>query len=211
MAQQLRQIALSWKWFSMGLRQQGENGIFTPCRRLKGPRGPAIIVRSGSVCDDVEFLVSDIRWLAVRSGLKLIFVSLPHRRISVEDHTSIFTSLREALLGYRGAYRFVTGADTNTRLCGCSDGRLVGDAVCLSLTGLPQMDADKLAYLAEFLYEFDLRADNTCTDRVMPTRRAWISVKQSLTAAAEEELQMVSCCLRSQLTWKIVALSRVLI
>ena len=59
--------------------------------------------------------------------------------------------------------------------------------MCPPLTGLPQKDADKLAYLAEFLYEFDLRAENTWTDRTMPTRRAWIQVKHSLTAAAEDE------------------------
>ena len=84
-------------------------GIFTPCRLLGGLRSPAITVRSGSVCDDVEFLVADTRWLTVRSeSLKLIFLSLhvPHRRISVEDYMSIIAGLREALLVYFGAYRF---------------------------------------------------------------------------------------------------------
>ena len=90
-------------------------GIFTPCRLLGGLRSPAITVRSGSVCDDVEFLVADTRWLAVRSE---IFLSLhvPHRRMSVEEYMSIIAGLREALLVYLGANRFVTGAETNSRL-----------------------------------------------------------------------------------------------
>ena len=57
-----------------------------------GLRSPAIIVRSGSACDDVVFLASDTCWLAVRSeSMKMIFVSLhlPHRRISLVDSTSI--------------------------------------------------------------------------------------------------------------------------
>ena len=59
--------------------------------------------------------------------MKMIFVSLHllHRRMSLVGYTSIFTVLREALLGYRGACRFVFGTDTNTHLWGCSDGRLL--------------------------------------------------------------------------------------
>ena len=61
-------------------------------------RIPAIIVRSGSVCDDVVFLASDTRWLAVKSdSMKLICASLhwPHRRISLVDNMSMFTALWE--------------------------------------------------------------------------------------------------------------------
>ena len=47
----------------------------------------------------------------------------------------------------------------------------------------------KLACLADFLYEFDLRADNTWTEVARPTRRAWSSVKNLLVAAAEKESQ----------------------
>ena len=64
-----------------GIGIGGGHGIFTPCRH-------AIIVRSGSACDDVVFLASDTRWLAVRSeSMKVIFVSLhlPHRRTSLVD------------------------------------------------------------------------------------------------------------------------------
>ena len=131
-----------------GIEIKGGHGIFTPCRQLGGLRSHVIIVRSGSVCDAAVFLVSDTRLLAVRSeSMKLIFVSLrlPHRRLSLDDHMSIFTVLREALLGYRGAYRFVFGADTHTRLWDCSDGRLIGDSVCPPLSGLPQKDADTTA------------------------------------------------------------------
>ena len=133
-------------------------------RQIGGLRSPAIFVRSGSACDDVVFLASDTRWLAVRSeSMNMIFVSLhlSHRRISLVDCTSIFTVLREALLGYRGAYRFVFGMDTNTHLWGCSDERLIGNSVLPLFAGLSQKDADKLVCLTEFLYEFDLRADNT--------------------------------------------------
>ena len=85
-----------------GVEIRGGHGVFTPCRQLGGLRSPAIIVRSGSACDDVVFLASDTRWLAVKSeSMKMIFVSLhlPHRRISLVACTSIFTVLREALLG----------------------------------------------------------------------------------------------------------------
>ena len=102
---------------------------------------PAIIVRSGAACDDVVFLAFDTRWPAVRSeSMKMIFVSLhlPHRRISLVDYTSFFTILREALLVYRGVYRFVFGTDTNTRLWGCSDGRLIGNSVPPPFAGLSQ-------------------------------------------------------------------------
>ena len=50
-----------------GIGIRGGHGIFTPCRQLGCLRSPAIIVRSGSACDDVVFLASDTRWLAVRS------------------------------------------------------------------------------------------------------------------------------------------------
>ena len=59
-----------------------------------------------------------------------------------------------------------------------------------SCAGLSQKDFYKLTYLAEFLYEFDLRADNTWTEVATPTRRAWSSVKHTLAVTAEEELQM---------------------
>ena len=120
--------------------------MFTPCRQLGGLRSPAIIVRSGSACDDVVFLVLDTRWLAERSeSMKMIFVSLhlPHRRNTLVDYTSICTVLQEALLGYRGAYRFVFGTDTNTHLWVCSDGRLIGNSVLPPFAGLSQKDADK--------------------------------------------------------------------
>ena len=176
-----------------GVEIRGGHGVFTPCRQLGSLRSPAIIVRSGSACDDVVFLASDTRWLAVKSeSMKMIFVSLhlPHRRISLVACTSIFTVLREALLGYRGAYRFVFGTDTNTHLWGCSDGRLIGNSVPPPLGGLSQKDADKLVCLTEFLHEFELRADNTWTEVATPTRRAWSSVKNLLVEIAEEESQM---------------------
>ena len=44
---------------------------------------------------------------------------------------------------YRGAYRFVFGADTHTQLWCCSDGRLIGNPVLPSFAGLSQKDADK--------------------------------------------------------------------
>ena len=150
-------------------------------------------MRSGSVCDDAVFLASDSLWLAVKSeSLKMIFVSvhLPHRRISLVDYTSTFSVLREALLMYRGAFRFVLGADTNTQLWGCSDGRLICNSVLPSGADQTQKDADKLTCLAEFLFEFDLRADNTWTEVAMPTRRAWSSVKHPLAMEGEEETQM---------------------
>ena len=187
-----------------GVETRGGHGIFTPCRQLGGLRSPAIIVRSGSACVDVVFLASDTCWLAVRSeSLKMILVSLllPHRRMS----TSIFTVLREFLLEYRGAYRFVFGTDTNTHLWGCSDGRLIGNSV----PPLSQKDADKLVCLTEFLYEFDLRADNTWTEVATPTRRAWSSVKNLLVETAEEKSQMYFCCPRLPSIWKIAVLSRV--
>ena len=53
-----------------------------------------------------------------------------------------------------------------------------------------QKDADKLVCLTEFLYEFDLRADNTWTEVATPTRRAWSSVKNLLVETAEEESQI---------------------
>ena len=48
----------------------------------------------------------------------------------------------------------------------------------------------KLLCLTEFLYEFDLRADNTWTEIAAPTRRAWSSVKNLLVETVEEETQM---------------------
>ena len=102
------------------------------------------------------------------------------------DYTSIFTVLRKVLLGYRGAYRFVFGTDTNTHLWGCSDGRQIGNS------GLFQKDADKPVCLTEFLYEFDLRADISWTEVASPTRRAWSSVKNLLVETGEEESQMDS-------------------
>ena len=98
--------------------------------------------------------------------------------------------MREALLGYRGAYRFVFGTDTNTHLWNCSDGRLIGNSVPPPFAGLFEKDTDKLVCLTGFLYEFDLRADNTWTEVATPTRRAWSSVKNLLVETAEEELQM---------------------
>ena len=44
--------------------------------------------------------------------------------------------------------------------------------------------------LAEFLFEVDLRADNTWAEVVMPTRRAWSSVKHPLAMEGEEETHM---------------------
>ena len=176
-----------------GVSVSGGHGVFTPCRQIGGLRSPAIIVRSGSVCDDVVFLASDPRWLAVKSeSLEVIFVSLhlPHRRISLVDYTSTFSVLREALLAYRGAFRFVLGADTNTQLWGCSDGRLVGNSVIPPYAAQTQKDADKLTCLAEFLAEFDLRADNTWTEVATPTRRSWGSVRHPLALEGEEETQM---------------------
>ena len=121
------------------------------------------------------------RWKS--ESLKLNFVSLhlPHRRISLVDYTTTFSVLREALLVYRGAERFVLGADTNT---------LVGNSVLPSFAGLSQEDADKLTCLAEFLFEFDLRGDNTWTEVAMPTRRSWSSVKHPLATEGEEETHM---------------------
>ena len=87
-----------------GIGMRGGHGIFTPCRQLGSFRSPAIIVRSGSVCDDVVFLASDTRWLAVKSeSMELIFVCLhwPHRRIFLVDYTNTFSVLQEALLMYR--------------------------------------------------------------------------------------------------------------
>ena len=69
-----------------GIEIRSGHGVFTPCRQLGGLRSLAIIVRSGSACDDVVFLASDTRWLAVKSeSMKMIFVSLhlPHSRISL--------------------------------------------------------------------------------------------------------------------------------
>ena len=87
-----------------GIEIRGGHGIFTPCRQLGGLRSPAIIVRSGSACDDVVFLASDTRWCCKKSVNEndfriFAFATLPHRRISLVDYTSIFTVLREALLG----------------------------------------------------------------------------------------------------------------
>ena len=147
---------------SQRIEIRGGHGVFTPCRQLGGLRSLAVIVRSGSACDDVVFLASDTGWLAVKSeSMKMIFVSLhlPHRRIALVNNTSIFTVLREALLGYLGAHRFVFGTDTNTHLWGCSDGRLIGNSVPPPFVGLSKKDAEKLLCLTEFLYEFDLRAD----------------------------------------------------
>ena len=106
------------------------------------------------------------------------------------DYTSTFSVLREALLVYRGAFSFVLGADSNTHLWGCSDGRLVGNSVIPPYAAQTQKDADKLTCLAEFLFEFDLRADNTWTEVATPTRRSWGSVKHPLALEGEEETQM---------------------
>ena len=101
-------------------------------------------MRSGSVCDDVEFLVPGT-------------LQLPHRRMSLDGSTRSFAVLREALLGYRGTYRFVSGADTITRLWGCSDGRLIEHGVSFVVWCVSERCRHKLAYLAEFLSEFVLQ------------------------------------------------------
>ena len=50
---------------------------------------------------------------------------------------------------------------------------MIGNSVLSPFAELSQKDADKLACLVEFWYEFDLRADNTWIEVAMPIRRAW--------------------------------------